>query len=85
MTARNVTERERADAEREALIRELEAKNSELERFTYTVSHDLRSPLITVTGFLSHVEEAAGRGDMASVRDDLDREDAPVAPAVCSY
>ena len=71
--ARDVTDRDRAEAERETLVRELEAKNSELERFTYTVSHDLRSPLITVTGYLSHVEEAAARGDLAGVRSDLDR------------
>jgi len=71
--ARDVTERERAQAEREALIRELEAKNSELERFTYTVSHDLRSPLITVNAYLSHVEESAARGDMVGVHGDIER------------
>jgi two-component system, LuxR family, sensor kinase FixL len=71
--ARDVTDRERADAEREALIREMEGKNAELERFNYTVSHDLRTPLITIAGFLGHVEEAGARGDMAAMRIDLER------------
>ncbi len=34
----DISARKAAEAEREALIRELEARNAELERFTYTVS-----------------------------------------------
>lgn len=71
--ARDVTERRRAEAEREALIRALEAKNAELERFTYTASHDLRSPLVTIGSYLSHVEEAASRGDLEAMAADVDR------------
>jgi len=71
--ARDVTERRRAEAEREALIQALEAKNAELERFTYTASHDLRSPLVTIGSYLSHVEDAAARGDLKALAADVDR------------
>lgn len=69
----DISARKAAEAEREALIHELEARNAELERFTYTVSHDLKSPLITIRGFLGHIEQAAVEGRVDAVRADMDR------------
>ncbi|HIG75523.1 MAG TPA: PAS domain S-box protein [Bacteroidetes bacterium] len=45
----------------------LRQKNAEMERFAYTVSHDLKSPLVTVTGFLGLLKShlAAGRTEKA--------------------
>jgi signal transduction histidine kinase len=56
-----------------AANRELEARNAELERFTYVVSHDLKSPLVTVRGFLSYVERDAQSGRLDRVESDLAR------------
>ncbi len=56
-----------------AANRQLEARNAELERFTYVVSHDLKSPLVTVRGFLSYVERDAEAGRLDRVESDLAR------------
>lgn len=73
---RDITALKDAERAKTELIGELAAKNAELERFTYTVSHDLKSPLITIKGFLGMIKAdiASGRGERASA--DLDRIDA---------
>lgn len=70
---RDITERKYSEAEREHLISELEAKNTELERFTYTVSHDLKSPLVTIKGFLGFLERDAIEGDSEQLQQDIAR------------
>ncbi len=59
--------------ERQKLIGELENKNGELERFTYTVSHDLKSPLVTINGFLGYLEQDAISGNKERMHADMQR------------
>ena len=62
-TFTDITERKRVERERGLLIKELEAKNTRLERFAYTVSHELKSPLVTIAGFTGMLRQDLARGD----------------------
>ncbi|RKY71439.1 MAG: hypothetical protein DRQ14_07340, partial [Candidatus Latescibacterota bacterium] len=44
----------------EERTRELQEKNEELEQFVYTVSHDLKAPVVSIEGFTSLLMEMYG-------------------------
>jgi len=50
----------RRTAQLEAVNKQLEGVNKELETFSYSVSHDLRSPLNTIDGFSQLLDRTAG-------------------------
>jgi signal transduction histidine kinase len=68
-----IVERKQAERAREKSIVELEKRNAELERITYVLSHELKAPLITMRGFLGHLENDAIAGNMVRFKSDLSR------------
>lgn len=52
---------------------ELNMKVAELERFAYTVSHDLKSPIITIKGFTGALEKDLLKGNYERMASDLKR------------
>ena len=55
--ARNITDQRRLEQEREVLLKELSDKNEELQTFVYSVSHDLKTPIVTIEGFIGAMRE----------------------------
>lgn len=70
---RHNEELRRVQLQLEAKNAEVEARNAELQRFTYAVSHDLKSPLLTVLGFLGFVERDVAAGKKDGVAADIER------------
>ena len=69
--SQEIEQRKKAERKMEAQNTELERKNAELERYAYTVSHDLKNPLVTISGFLGLLHQDAVKGDLERVHHDI--------------
>lgn len=64
---------EAKNEEVERMNAEIKSKNAELEQFAYTVSHDLKSPLFTIRGFIGLMEVAVQAGKYDQLVEDIGR------------
>jgi signal transduction histidine kinase len=67
--AKNIELEQRADEIEQKNI-ELQNQNAELERFNYTVSHDLKAPLVTIKGFLGLLQKDINAQDPEAIERD---------------
>lgn len=71
--ASDVSERKRAEENIRRVNEQLWRKHQEMEQFVYSVSHDLKSPLVTVTGFVGMLKEDLAEGSAENAADSVER------------
>ena len=57
----DITERKNTQLKLEKVNSQLKSKNQEMEQFIYTVSHDLKSPLVTIGGFTKKLSDTLNK------------------------
>lgn len=75
----NITERKKAELEREKIISELIQRSKSLEQFAYIVSHNLRSPVANILGIsnllkgnISDADRTSSQGFLFGATEQLD-------------
>ena len=51
----DVTDRKQGEIARQKLLKELSQRNKEMEEFVYSISHDLKTPLATILGYIEMI------------------------------
>jgi two-component system, LuxR family, sensor kinase FixL len=69
----DISERKAIDDKLHQAYEEVQQKNQEMEQFVYTVSHDLKAPLVTSMSFIGFLKEDILTNDLSTVTDSLQR------------
>ncbi len=72
-TVSDLTKRKRVEREMQESHEHLLRLNEELSGFSYSVSHDLKSPLASIVGLIDLAQRDAEEGDLEAVRETLNR------------
>lgn len=64
----DISERKKSNQAIKDHIQSLEMKNNEMQAFLYTISHDLKSPIITIKGFLGFLYADLEKGDHMKIQ-----------------
>ncbi len=68
-----ITDLQKINDDLQSVSNQLEQQVAEMERFTYTVSHDLKSPLVTIKGFLGLLKKDLEENRQDKVQKDFER------------
>jgi len=78
----DITNRKHAELRLEKQNSELKKTNHELDKFVYSVSHDLRSPLTSILGLISFIEEDTNESETRThtkmIKNNIERLDSSI-------